>query len=93
MLKSMDNLKLVGLHFHIGSQITNLDVFRGLCSRVNEIQEWFLNNRIITEHINVGGGLGIDYEDPENLPDFDYFFKIFKDHLHLRPQYFDKHRG
>ncbi len=86
MLRTMANLKLVGLHFHIGSQITNLDVFRGLCSRVNEIQEWFWNNRIITEHINVGGGLGIDYENPDSLPDFDHFFKIFKDHLHLRPQ-------
>ena len=85
LLKSLDNLHLVGLHFHIGSQITNLDVFRGLCSRVNEIQEWFWNNRIITEHINVGGGLGIDYTHPDKLPDFDQFFKIFADHLTLRP--------
>jgi len=86
LLSSLKNIKLVGLHFHIGSQITNLDVFRGLCSRVNEIQEWFWNHRIITEHINVGGGLGIDYNKPDTLPDFDRFFKIFKDHLNLRPQ-------
>ncbi len=85
LLKSLENLKLVGLHFHIGSQITNLDVFKGLCSRVNQIQEWFWNNRIITEHINVGGGLGIDYSQPDLMPDFDQFFQIFADHLTLRP--------
>lgn len=85
LMKRLTNLKLVGLHFHIGSQITNLDVFRGLCTRVNEIQEWFWNNKIITEHINVGGGLGIDYYNPDVLPDFEAFFKIFNDHLHLRP--------
>lgn len=85
LLTSSKNLNLVGLHFHIGSQITNLDVFKGLCSRVNQIQEWFSNKRIITEHINVGGGLGIDYTQPDVLPDFDRFFQIFADHLTLRP--------
>jgi diaminopimelate decarboxylase len=86
LLKTLGNIKLVGLHFHIGSQITNLDVFKGLCSKVNQIQEWFLNNHIIAEHINVGGGLGIDYTKPDELPDFNQFFQIFADHLSLRPK-------
>ncbi len=77
-------LKLKGLHFHIGSQITDLDVFKSLCNRVNEIQHWFWDHRIIPEHINLGGGLGINYHNPAELPDFNLFFKIFADHLELR---------
>jgi len=86
LLPSLGMLELTGLHFHIGSQITNLDVFKGLCIRVNEIQEWFWNHRVITPHINVGGGLGIDYYQPDELPDFDRFFRIFAENLNLRPR-------
>lgn len=86
-LKKMPNLNLVGLHFHIGSQITDLNVFNGLCIRVNEIQQWFYRHHIIVDHINVGGGLGVDYENPDQnmIPDFKSFFKLFNDHLELRP--------
>ena len=90
VLKTLEvskNIKLIGLHFHIGSQITDLSVFKGLCLRVNEIQEWFYNHHIIVDHINVGGGLGINYENPEinTIPDYKTFFKLFNDILKLRP--------
>lgn len=87
-LKKADNIKLIGLHFHIGSQITDLGAYKGLCLRVNEIQEWFYENKIIVDHVNVGGGLGIDYENPikNAIPDFDEFFKLFYDFIELRPQ-------
>ena len=87
-LADMDNVKFIGLHFHIGSQITDLNDFKGLCLRVNEIQEWFYERQIIVDHINVGGGLGIDYENPSKnpIPDFSAFFKLFNDFLELRPQ-------
>jgi len=86
-LKSFNNIKLTGLHFHIGSQVTDLEVFKGLCIRVNEIQQWFYEHNIDFEHINVGGGYGIDYEDPDNnsIPDFETFFKIFNDLLEQQP--------
>ncbi|MDG1477395.1 MAG: diaminopimelate decarboxylase [Vicingaceae bacterium] len=86
-LESFENLNLVGLHFHIGSQITDLTVFKSLCVRVNEIQEWFYDRNIIVEHVNVGGGLGVDYENPdENLiADFKAYFKVFNDFLELKP--------
>ncbi len=86
-LTRLDHINLIGLHFHIGSQITDLSTFKGLCLRVNEIQEWFYEHKIIVDHINVGGGLGIDYENPEKnpIPDFERFFKIFDDFLVLRP--------
>ncbi|MFZ4399261.1 MAG: diaminopimelate decarboxylase [Bacteroidales bacterium] len=87
LLTTLKNIKLTGLHFHIGSQITDLSVFKGLCIRVNEIQEWFSQHHILPDHINVGGGLGVNYEYPnENLlPDFRTYFKIFKEFLELKP--------
>jgi diaminopimelate decarboxylase len=79
-------LELIGIHFHIGSQITDLGVFRSLCLRVNEIQEWFASRRIVLKHINVGGGLGVDYHDPEKnaVPDFETYFDIFSKFLEVR---------
>lgn len=79
-------LELTGIHFHIGSQITDLSVFRSLCLRVNEIQEWFASRRITLKHINVGGGLGVDYHDPEKnlIPDFETYFDIFSKFLEVR---------
>jgi len=83
----LSNVKLIGLHFHIGSQITDLSSFKSLCLRVNELQEWFYERKIIVEHINVGGGLGIDYDNPMDNPivDFETYFKLFNDLLELRP--------
>lgn len=87
-LSKTKNIKLIGLHFHIGSQITDLSAYKGLCLRVNEIQEWFYENKIIVDHVNVGGGLGVDYKNPEtnSIPDFENFFKLFDDFIELRPQ-------
>jgi len=86
-LSNLSNIKLIGLHFHIGSQITDLNVFKGLCLRVNELQDWFIQRHITIEHINVGGGLGVDYEHPdENLiPDFKSYFGLFNEFLELLP--------
>jgi diaminopimelate decarboxylase len=83
----LKNLDLIGIHFHIGSQITDLSAFRSLCMRVNELQEWFVSHKIHLQHINVGGGLGVDYQDPDRnpVPDFPAFFKIFDEFLERRP--------
>lgn len=79
LLKKLKNLKLTGLHFHIGSQITNMEPFRNLCMRVNEFIYMFEQKGVKLTHINVGGGLGINYKDPdaEPYPDFSTYFKIF----------------
>lgn len=83
----LKNVKLIGLHFHIGSQITDLTSFKGLCARVNEIQENMAKRHMIVEHINVGGGLGIDYQNPDrqSIPDFADYFAIFHQLLKLQP--------
>ncbi len=85
-LKELPQLELVGIHFHIGSQITDLAVFRQLCMRVNELQEWFASRRIPLQHINVGGGLGVNYHEPdkEAIPDFETFFSVFHKFLEVR---------
>ena len=87
IIPTLSNVKLVGIHFHIGSQITDMTSFQGLCVRVNEIQTYFENRGIVLNHINVGGGLGIDYEHPNHfpMPDFDAYFRIFRKQLNLRP--------
>ncbi|WP_282014850.1 diaminopimelate decarboxylase [Marinifilum flexuosum] len=86
-LEQSKNIELIGLHFHIGSQITDLSVFKGLCLRINEIQEWFKERQILVNHINVGGGFGVDYKDPDEnpIPDFVTFFGIFNEFLNLTP--------
>ncbi len=85
-LRESDNLIYKGLHFHIGSQITKFEVFKGLCARVNDIQRWFADRQFEPSIINVGGGLGIDYSHPDGpLPDFDAYFEIFRRHLLLKP--------
>jgi len=86
-LKEFKNLQLIGLHFHIGSQITDLSSFKSLCLRVNEIQNWFVLRKITIENINVGGGLGVNYHEPDAnlIPDFAAYFKLFNDFLELQP--------
>lgn len=74
-----------GLHFHIGSQVTDLTPFKILCERINDLQDKYTGLQISS--INVGGGLGIDYDDPDGhpIPDFKEYFKIFHENLKLRP--------
>lgn len=78
-IKNLSHIELVGLHFHIGSQITDMTVFRGLCLRANEIQQKLKEQGMILPHINFGGGLGIDYHQPDENPiaDFKNYFATF----------------
>ena len=83
----MKIVKVVGLHFHIGSQILDMGDFQALCNRINELQLELERHRIRVEHINVGGGLGIDYQHPNRvpLPDFKSYFDTYAKKLKLRP--------
>ncbi|QCR24855.1 diaminopimelate decarboxylase [Pontibacter sp. SGAir0037] len=87
LLKQLPHIELIGIHFHIGSQITDLTVFKNLCTRVNEFQEWFEAHNVRLEHLNVGGGLGVDYYHPEQqpVPDFASYFSLFNQFLEVRP--------
>ena len=82
----MPNIHFIGLHFHIGSQLLEMTDFRHLCSRINEIQDGLEQENIKIKNINVGGGLGIDYDNPDNhpIPDFKSYFYTFARYLKLR---------
>ncbi len=85
-IDELTNINFKGIHFHIGSQINDLSSYKQLCIKVNELQEWFANRKYIPQIVNVGGGLGINYEDPDStpIPDFKKFFKTFNDFLELK---------
>lgn len=83
----LENVNLTGMHFHIGSQITETDPFVMLCDTINRLQDEWEAKGVTFKSINVGGGLGIDYADPDRhpMPDFEGYFKAFRNHLRLRP--------
>lgn len=83
-LGSLKHVDLKGIHFHIGSQITKMSVFKSLCSRINELQEWFSTQNVDLEIINVGGGLGIDYTNPEKPARFEDYLSMIKEFVKLR---------
>ncbi len=86
-LNSLHHIRLIGLHFHIGSQITDLSAFKSLCIKINEFQQWFSQRHIAIPHLNVGGGLGIDYHDPDghSIVDFASYFRLFHEFLVVYP--------
>ena len=84
--QELSHVEPVGLHFHRGSQITETEPFRQLCLRINELQALLEARGIRVANINVGGGLGVDYDDPigHPIPDFEAYFDTFAQHLQLR---------
>ena len=87
ILKKSENIQFYGLHFHIGSQITRVnEVYALECQRVNEIVAYFERQGLKVENINLGGGLGVDYDDPDENPiaDFENWFKTISENITRR---------
>ncbi len=84
--RDMPNIEFIGLHFHIGSQILEMDDFKALALRVNELQDRLEKQGITVQNINVGGGLGIDYNDPDAhpVPDFASYFETYTANMKQR---------
>lgn len=82
---TMNNINVVGLHFHIGSQILDMGDFKALCNRINELQVQLDKHHIYVQSINVGGGLGVNYDSPDRqpIPDFKEYFHTYAKHLRL----------
>ena len=78
-MSKMKNIRFAGIHFHIGSQITDMTAFRDLCIRANDLQDELEARGIKIENMNFGGGLGIDYNHPNHLciPEFENYFAVF----------------
>jgi len=88
VLRECENLELLGLHFHVGSQITDINVFKSLCVKVNEWKNWFEERGTTIKVLNVGGGLGVDYHEPDTHPyaDFEAYFEVFDKFLERNAQ-------
>ncbi len=86
-LPTLKNVKLIGIHFHIGSQIEDYEPFRKLCDRANHLNDRFENAGFKLDIINVGGGFGIDYAQPNAnpIPNFERYFGLFAEHIQLKP--------
>ena len=87
ILKKSENIEFYGLHFHIGSQITRVEeVFALECQRVNEIVAYFERQGLKVDNINLGGGLGVDYDDPDENPiaDFEGWFRTIDENIARR---------
>lgn len=87
MALEMSNIELLGIHFHIGSQITQMEPFRQLCAKANAINARYLERGIRFSILDMGGGLGIDYTDPigNPIPDFKAYFDVFRSELKTAP--------
>ena len=86
-LRNCPNLQFLGVHFHIGSQITDMEVYKNLCARINQIQDWFSAQGFDVKILNTGGGLGVDYYNPDtnSISDFESYFKVFSQFLNVKP--------
>lgn len=89
VIKNCANINLIGLHFHVGSQITDMNVFKSLCVKVNEWKNFFEERGTYIKVINVGGGLGVDYKNPDEnpIPDFEAYFDVFDKFLERTAQH------
>ena len=84
VIKKSEHINFIGLHFHIGSQITRVEEVFGLeCQRVNEIVAYFERKGLKVSNINLGGGLGVDYDDPDEnaIPDFETWFRTIAENI------------
>ena len=86
MLPRLKNIELIGIHFHIGSQIQKFTPFEELCKKANQLNNYIEDKGFKLTVINVGGGFGINYDHPNNnsIPDFERFFGLFKENITLK---------
>lgn len=82
-IRALKYINIIGLHLHIGSQIRELHVFENMCNKVNVIVENLEKLGCSFRFVDVGGGLGVNYDVPENepIPNFASLFSIVHNHL------------
>ena len=76
-------LNFIGLHFHIGSNILNFTDFAVLCKKIDKIVDKLNDNNISITYLNLGGGLGVDYNETylHPIPDFEGYFNTYLTNL------------
>lgn len=89
LLKRCKSVDFRGLHFHVGSQILDVrQVYSEECRRASEIVDYFESRGLVVKCIDLGGGLGVNYKDPDSepIPDFGTWFSTINDNLKRRPE-------
>jgi diaminopimelate decarboxylase len=84
----LNHVRFRGLHFHIGSQIVSIQPYEVLCDTINQLQDELECRGVAIDYINVGGGLGVDYEHPDEhpIPDFASYFDLFARRLNMHKE-------
>jgi diaminopimelate decarboxylase len=80
---AMKNLDVVGIDCHIGSQITEVAPYLDAVDKLLELVEQIEADGVKIKHIDVGGGLGITYDD-ETPPDIGDFVRTLLDRIEAR---------
>jgi diaminopimelate decarboxylase len=80
---AMANLDVVGIDCHIGSQITEISPYLDALDKVLDLVEQIEADGMSIRHVDVGGGLGITYDD-ETPPDIGEFVTTLLDHVEKR---------
>jgi diaminopimelate decarboxylase len=76
--KNSENLDPIGIHFHIGSQITELEPFKEASKVVADLVRNLQSLQIDIKFFDIGGGVGINYEGEETIDLYDYSQAIFE---------------
>ena len=76
LASALPNITIKGIDCHIGSQITTLEPFKDALLKVLELIEQLKQLEITFEHIDLGGGLGINYDGEEPPARRDYIQTI-----------------
>lgn len=67
--KNSDHVELLGVHSHIGSTIKDVTIFRDAATIMCDFVEQIRKEGFDLQYLNIGGGLGIDYErDGQDIP-------------------------
>jgi diaminopimelate decarboxylase len=79
-LKTFAHVKLIGIACHIGSQLTTIEPFIEAANRILALAEAITRDGFELEHINIGGGLGVRYQD-EQPPSISVYIQKIREQL------------
>ena len=70
-LENAKNINLIGISCHVGSQIFNIKVFAEIFMKMKTNAQLFLDKGYSIKHVDLGGGLGVTYQDKDNAVDLE----------------------
>ena len=79
VLKLLKNIKFMGLSCHIGSQIFQINIFEQVFNKMKQAIEIFQSNNLSIDHLDLGGGFGIAYDNTQNQFDINKLATLIDD--------------